>query len=298
MKIKGLIAAVATPMTQQGEINYDAIGPYAEFLISRGLDGVFVCGTTGEGLLMTSGERKKVAEKWMEYSDKLKILVHVGSTSYKIASDLAAHAESLGVTAISAMGPCFLQPDRAEELVEFNRKIAEKAPHTPYYYYHIPGTSGVHVDMCEFLKLGERLIPNLNGIKYTDYNTFQMQKCINLEGGKFDILHGHDETLVSGLQLGATGAIGTSYNIASPIFIKLLKAFNSGEYDKAVSLQANANIIIDLMSKPSNCIIGIKAMLEFMGIPVGPGRLPQKNLSKEEMKSLEEEFKTIENLLE
>lgn len=291
MKIKGLIAAVATPMTNDKEINYKAIKPYAEFLISRGLQGVFVCGTTGEGLLMTSDERKKVAETWMEYSDRLKILVHVGSTSYKIAGDLAAHAESLGVTAISAMGPCFLQPSRAEELVAFNKMIAEKAPRTPYYYYHIPDTSGVNVDMVEFLKLGGKEIPNLNGIKYTDYNTSQMQKCIELESGKYDILHGHDETLVSGLQLGATGGIGTTYNITSPIFNKILKAFDDGDVRKAVSLQYKANTMVDLMCKRINCIVGVKAMLTLMGVPAGPCRLPQRNLTKEEMKSLENEFK-------
>jgi N-acetylneuraminate lyase len=298
MKIKGLIAAVATPMYADGEVNLDAIGSYAEFLIRRGVSGVFVCGTSGEGLLMTSDERKKLAEKWMEYSDRLKILVHVGSTSYKIASELAAHAESIGADAISAMGPCFLQPSRAEELVAFNKIIAGKAPNTPYYYYHIPGTSGVHVNMTEFIKLAAKEIPNFNGIKFTDFNTFQMQECINYQGKKYDILHGHDETLVSGLLIGATGAIGTSYNVASPMFLKLMDTFNSGNVEKAVSLQAKANTLVSLMCKPSNCIVGVKAMLEVMGIPAGPCRLPQRNLSKEEIKRFEAEFKSIENIIE
>jgi N-acetylneuraminate lyase len=298
MKIKGLIAAVATPMYADGEVNLGAIDNYAEFLIRRGVSGVFVCGTSGEGLLMTSDERKKVAEKWMDYSDRLKVLVHVGSTSYKIASDLASHAESIGVDAISAMGPCFLQPSRAEELVAFNKTIAGKAPNIPYYYYHIPGTSGVHVNMTEFIRLADKEIPNFNGIKFTDFNTFQMQECIDYQGKKYDILHGHDETLVSGLLIGATGAIGTSYNVASPVFLKLLDAFNSGDVENAVSLQAKANIIVKLMCKPSNCIVGVKAMLEFMGIPAGPCRLPQRNLSKEDMRIFEEEFKSTENIVE
>ena len=95
----------------------------------------------GESLFLDTEERKKVAEAWMKFSDRLKILVHVGSTSYRISSELAVHAGLIGADAISAM-VVFLQPNRVEELVQFNKLIAEKAPGIPYYYYHIPTTSG------------------------------------------------------------------------------------------------------------------------------------------------------------
>ena len=123
-KLTGLYTAVVTPMYDNGEVNLDAIDQYAEFLISRKLKGVFVNGSTGEGLLLDNQERKAIAERWMKYADKLDILVHVGSTSYKLAADLAAHAQGLGVKAISAMGPCFMQPGNITDLVSFNKKIA------------------------------------------------------------------------------------------------------------------------------------------------------------------------------
>ena len=151
-KIKGLIAATVTPMEKNGDINLTAIDAYAEHLIKLGVAGVFVCGTTGESLFLDTEERKKVAEAWMKFSDRLKILVHVGSTSYRISSELAVHAGLIGADAISAMGPCFLQPNRVEELVQFNKLIAEKAPGIPYYYYHIPTTSGVNIHMPAFLE--------------------------------------------------------------------------------------------------------------------------------------------------
>ena len=102
---EGLIAAVVTPMTAGGEINLSTVDAYANYLIKRGVNGVFVCGTTGEGLLLNTVERKKVIEEWMKYSDNLKILVHVGSTSHKIAGELAKHAQEIGVDAVSCMGP-------------------------------------------------------------------------------------------------------------------------------------------------------------------------------------------------
>ena len=297
IRIKGLTAAVVTPMKSSGEINLRAIGPYAKFLSERGVSGVYVCGTTGEGLQMELDERKAVAEKWMEYSDKLNILVHVGSTSYAQSASLARHAQEIGAKAISAMGPCFLQPSRPEELVAFNKIIADSAPDTPYYYYNIPGTSGCHVSMAGFMELASREIPTFNGIKYTDYNTCEMQDCINFAGGRYDILHGHDETLIAGLQIGATGGIGTSYNVTSPVFIKMLEAWNSGDHNKAVELQREANRVVTLMCKYVNCIVGVKAMLDIMGIPCGPCRLPLRNLNNEEMKSLENEFDQYRELL-
>lgn len=297
MKLKGLTAAVATPMHADGELNLEVIGKYAEFLIGRGVSGVFVNGTTGESLLLEVEERKAVAEKWMSYSDKLNVLVHVGSTSYKTAMDLATHAEQIGAKAVSAMGPCFLPPSRPEELVSFNQKIAEMAPETPYYYYHIPSVSGVKVDMRGFIEQAVKEIPNFNGIKFTSYDTWEMLDCIKFGGGVLDILHGHDETFLSGLEMGCAGGIGTSYNVTSRLFSKMIRAFEDGDLAGATDIQYEANKVIDLMCKRVNSVVGIKAMLEIFGIPVGPCRLPVRSLSSEEMKSLEHELEPFMDML-
>src|SRR5690606_6689009 len=143
-------------------INY-----YANYLISKSSNGVFVCGTSGEGLLLPVEERKKLLEAWMPFQDKLKIIAHVSTTNYVESSALAKHAEEIGVDAIGCMGPCYLPPKNPEELVEFNRIIALSAPDTPYYYYHLPLVSGVNIKMNEFLKKAAPRIPNLNGIKFT-----------------------------------------------------------------------------------------------------------------------------------
>lgn len=277
-KLKGLYTAVVTPMFENGEINYDAIDPYAEYLIGRGLKGVFVNGSTGEGLLLDNEERKTVAEKWMKYADKLDILVHVGSTSYKLSADLAAHAQSLGVRAISAMGPCFMQPGNIKDLVAFNKKIADAAPDIPYYYYHIPVRSGVNLNMVDFLKEAGDKIETFSGIKYTSNNTWEQMKCISEQNGRFDILHGHDETLITGLTLGITGCIGTSYNVSAPIFFKLLEAYKAGDIKKALEIQNYGNGLVSIMCGYGNSIAAIKAMIEYFGIPCGPARLPGKSL--------------------
>lgn len=293
-RIKGLVAPTVTPMDRKGDIQLASIDAYAQFLIKRGVQGVFLCGTTGESLLLDSDERKRVAEAWMPYADRLKVLVHVGSTSIRQASDLARHAEQIGAHAISSMGPCFLQPKRATELVAFNKQVAQQAPTTPYYYYHIPGTSGVNVNMLDFLTLADHEIPTLCGIKYTSYNSMEMQECIEFADHRYDILHGHDETLLTGLLLGATGGIGTSYNLSSPLYNPLIAAFEAGDLSRAVALQSEAVRFIKVMIKYVNSVVSIKAMLNILGIDCGPCRLPLQNLTPAEMKSLEGDLKSFD----
>lgn len=289
-KFEGLIAAAVTPMTANGEINLKGIDNYSNFLIKRGVKGVFVNGTTGEGLLLDVNERKAIVEKWMKYSTDLKILVHVGSTSIKVARELASHAEELGADAISCMGPSYLPPQGTKELVEFNKQVAARASNTPYYYYHIPILSGVHVSMVDFLGEAHKVIPNLNGLKYTSYNTMEEQMCINFMNKRFDILHGHDESLLLGLTMGEKGGIGTSYNVSSSIFDRILALYKEGDLSGAMELQYEANQFIELLLKYENTIVSIKAILNLLGVDCGPCRLPLRNLNSEEIKSLESDL--------
>ena len=277
-KITGLNTAVVTPMFDDGSVNYDEIDRYAEFVIDQGLSGVFVNGSSGESLLLSTEERKKIVRKWMKYSDRLNILVHVGHTSYVEASELARDAGALGARAISSMGPCFMQPQTLADLIEFNAKIAQAAPDTPYYYYHIPTRTGVNFDMRQFLVQGAERIPNLTGLKYTSQDTYAEFNCIRLQNGRFDILHGHDETFFLGLAMGARSCIGTSLNVNAALFKKIADAFLAGDVQKAADYQEQANKAVELMCR-YNIIACIKEMLSLCGVNAGPSRLPNGNLS-------------------
>jgi N-acetylneuraminate lyase len=124
-KIQGLIAAPFTPMKSDGVINPDLIPKYAYKLKSDGVKGVFICGTTGEGMLMTNEGRKLIAEKWVqEQTDSFKVIVHVGTISAKQSKELATHAQKTGCYAVGCMGPMFLKPSRVEELVGFFAEVA------------------------------------------------------------------------------------------------------------------------------------------------------------------------------
>lgn len=293
-KIEGLIAPVFTPMKENGDIITDIIPHYATNLISKGLAGVFVLGSSGEGMLLSCEERKLVTEAWAPYiSDNFKLIVHISASNYKEAQDLAKHAESCGAYAISSMGPVFLQPKTVEDLVGYCSKIASVVPNLPFYYYHIPLRTNVNFKMIDFLKKGEEIIPNLSGIKYTNSNMMDMLQCIKYRSGKFDILHGPDEMFLCGLSIGAKGGIGTTFNFIPNVFHQIIDLFNQGKIDEATEWQYIVSNTIDIISKFGGGIVAGKAIMELCGLPCGPCRLPLPHFSRESLKLMEKELAAI-----
>ena len=215
-KLIGLINAPFTPFDSNNEVNYAPIDKYVELLVNNGIKGVFINGSSGEGYLLTDKERMLLAEKWITVAPKnFKVRVHVGSTCVESSRMLAAHAQSHGAYAIGAMAPPFPKIGRIEELVKYCEEIASAAPDLPFYFYHIPAFNGAFLSMVEFLKAVDGRIPNFAGIKYTYESLYEYNQCRLYKNGKFDMLHGQDETILPCLAMGgAQGGIGgtTNYN--------------------------------------------------------------------------------------
>jgi N-acetylneuraminate lyase len=293
-KIQGLIAAPFTPMDTTGEINAVMIKPYADKLKSDGLRGVFICGTTGEGMFLTSEERKNIAEFWCkEQTDKFKVIVHVGSTSGAQSKELAAHAQQIGAAGTGAMGPMFLKPAGINKLIDFCAEVASGAPDLPFYYYHIPSVSGINLSMSEFVKAASKEIPNFAGIKFSDNNFMEMQKILNLDDGKWDILFGSDEILMAGLSFGIKGAVGSTYNYAAPLYLKLITEFQNGNIKIARKYQLKSVELVDVLLRYKGAIVAGKAMMKAVGIDCGPCRLPLSNLSEEQYENLVNDMRDI-----
>ena len=293
-KINGLIVPVFTPMDLNGEINYSIIPQYASFLIENGVDGIFVCGSSGEGMLMSLAERKKLIEAWKPYiNEHFKMIVHVSATSYLDARDLSIHARANGAYAISVMGPVFLQPQKIDDLISYCKNIASATPDLPFYYYHIPVRTQVNFKMIDFLAKGESQIPNLAGIKFTFSNLMDLLLCIRYKNYKFDILHGSDETFLCGLTLGAKGGIGTTFNFMPQLYLRMWKAFNAGDMQAAVDLQYISTQCIDIISRNGGGIVAGKAIMNLCGIPCGPCRPPLPQISGNEIQKMKEELLQI-----
>ena len=125
------------------------------------------------------------------------------------------------------------------------------------------------------------MIPNLTGIKYTHEDLMDFINCLNFENGKYDMLWGRDETLLSALVLGALGGVGSTYNYAAPLYMDLINAFNEGQLTRARELQQMAVNMIMLLGKYGGIPTG-KAYMRYIGFDCGPFRLPFKNMNKDE----------------
>lgn len=291
-KIQGLIAAPFTPMKPDGAIKPDVIPAYAKKLKNDGVKGVFICGTTGEGMLMTNEERKTITEKWIpEQTEDFKVIVHVGTTSAKQSKVLATHAQKVGAYAVGCMGPIFLKPIRNEELVGFFVEVASGSPDLPFYYYHIPSVTGIDLSVSGFLKKASLQIPNLTGIKFTHNNFMDMQQCIELDNGKWDILHGYDELLLAGLAFGAKGAVGSTYNFMASLYNGIINDFEAGRILEAREKQLLSVKIIEILLRYNGALVAGKSIMKMIGIDCGDCRYPLNNLTNNAHEKLRNDLK-------
>ena len=295
-KIIGLIDAPFTPFHENGEVNLEPIGAYAAMLAKNGLKGVFINGSSGEGYMLTEEERMQLAERWMEVAPKdFKVIVHVGSCCVKASRMLAAHAQKIGAWGIGAMAPPFPKIGRIEELVEYCEEIASGAPGLPFYYYHIPAFNGAFLPMVELLKAVDGRIPNFAGIKYTFESIYEYNQCRLYKDGKFDMLHGQDETILPSLAMGgAQGGIGGTTNYNGRCLTGIIEAWKAGDIDKARKLQNFAQEVINVICHYRGNIVGGKRIMKLMGLDLGKNRTPFQNMTDEEETRMKAELETID----
>ena len=177
-KLDGLIAATYTPMHRDGRLNLDQVGPLVDQLLQSGINGLYVCGSTGEGMSLSTDERRAVTTAFIAAADRrVPVVVQVGHNSLAEARRLAEHAAESGADIVSATCPSYFKPSCVESLVDCMADIASSVEDVPFYYYHIPVLTGSTIDIVEFLERGRRKIPNLAGLKYTDTKLFEFQAC-------------------------------------------------------------------------------------------------------------------------
>lgn len=283
-KLKGLIAAPFTPMMADGSLNLSIIPEYYAMLRHNGVSGAFISGSTGEGVSLTIKEKMQVAEAWASasHSDSFfKIITLLGGNCLADAKELARHAEDSGLYAVAYTAPSYFKPASLEALAACCAEVAAAAPLLPFYYYHIPVLTGVNFSMYDFLRQVHGHIPNFAGIKYTHEDFMDFQSCLSFAGGEYDMLWGRDENMLAALSLGAKGSVGSTFNYAAPLYLKLIKAFEQGDLATATQYQQLAINMIRLLGKYGGIATG-KAFMRLIGIDCGEFRLPVRNMSSEE----------------
>ncbi|WP_337499666.1 dihydrodipicolinate synthase family protein [Segatella sp.] len=295
-KIKGLIDAPFTPFYENGDVNLEPIEAYAKMLQKNGLKGVFINGSSGEGYMLSTEERMQLAERWVEVVPKdFKVIVHVGSCCLRESRRLAEHAQKLGVWSIGSMAPPFPKIGRIEELVKYCEEIASAAPELPFYYYHIPAFNGAFLPMLDLLKAVDGRIPNFAGIKYTFESLYEYNQCRLYKDGKFDMLHGQDETILPSLAMGgAQGGIGGTTNYNGRCLTGILDAWEAGDIEKARELQNFAQEVINVICHYRGNIVGGKRIMKLIGFDLGKNRTPFNNMTDEEEANMKKELEAID----
>jgi N-acetylneuraminate lyase len=285
--LQGLISAPFSPLNNKGELNLDIIPDYYAFLKQNGITGAFINGSTGEGVSLTLNEKKLVAEAWAAaagHDKDFKVMALLGGTCIADCIDLAKHAQQVGLYGVSLTTPFYFKPANINMLAKVCAEVAASVPNMPFYYYHIPVLTGVNLPMIDLLKALDGKVANFAGIKYTHEDFMDFQSCITYQNGKYDMLWGRDENMLSALVLGAKGAVGSTFNYAAPLYHELIEAFNHNNLHRAQQLQQKSIDMIRLLGKYGGIAVG-KAYMKLVGVDCGEFRLPVSNMNKEQFEN-------------
>ncbi|WP_049575189.1 dihydrodipicolinate synthase family protein [Streptomyces sp. SBT349] len=285
--VTSLLTAVFTPFDEDGGLALDTVREQADALAGWGCPAVYVGGTAGEGASLTSAERMALLERWCEVAaGRFDVIAHVGHASLAEARTLAAHARLAGVRAISAVAPYFHRPANAEALADYCAALTAAAPDVPFIYYHIPSVTRVAIPASAFLKAARGTVPTLAGVKFADGDLADFQRCLELAWDGCELYFGNARLLLAAVGLGARAAIGSAYNFAAPLYLRMLAHVERGETAAARDCQFLAQRAIDTASGYRGELAGFKAATKLTGLDCGPCRPPLTALDEAELADL------------
>ena len=294
--IKGIMPAMITPLKPDNTIDETALRNHIEWLLPFGISGLYVAGSTGEGILLSPQERKRLMRLVVEIvAGRGLVVCHIADMRLENTLELARYARTVGVDMISAIPPIFFKYDQSE-IVDYYESIAKTAD-LPLLMYSIDN-SGNSID----LEVVKRLISNENivGIKWTHYNYYMMERLKSINGGDINIVNGPDESIICGLAAGADAGIGSTYNTMPGLFVDLYRSFCEGDVEAARFNQKIINDIISVYIK-YGVFRSIRTILRHIGTDVGDSPAPARAFSEDEKREFLSEldwfdFKTQKQL--
>ncbi|HIS03779.1 MAG TPA: dihydrodipicolinate synthase family protein [Candidatus Pullichristensenella avicola] len=284
-KLYGVITAMTTPFDEQGKLDLEAMRAQTEFLIEKGVNCLYPCGTTGEMFLCSEEERKAIAETVVKTAaGRVTVFVHVGAMTQEETIRLARHAEAIGADGIGVVTPTYFNvDDRA--MAEYYKAICKSvSPDFSVYAYAIPQLAHNGLS-CEALEQVCAECPNMVGIKFSLADMTQLLKYQRVNGGKFSVVFGADHLFLSALVMGCDGTVsGCSGPFPEP-FVEVYKKYLAGDLAGARAAQDKANDLVWLMKSGADMSI-FKNILTMRGIPGGHMRRPLLDLSEEDVAEL------------
>lgn len=295
-KYRGIFPAFYACYDDQGEISAERTRQLAVFLMEKGVNGLYVGGSSGECIYQSVAERKIALENVMRaVGGKLTIIAHVACNNTRDSQELAAHAQSLNVDAIASIPPIYFHlPPHG--IASYWNDISAAAPDTDFFIYNIPQLAGVALTpdlLKEMLKN-----PRVVGVKNSSLPTMDIQQWKDLGREDFTVFNGPDEQLIAGLAIGADGGIGGTYGVMPELFIRIYELVQQGRIPEAKVIQNYAcRTIYKMCSAHGSMYAVIKAVLARKGVNCGGVRSPLSNLIPEDSMIVDEVEKIIQEAM-
>lgn len=284
----GIIPAMMTPFDNNQKVDEVAIEKLLDYLINMGVHGVYLTGSTGEGLSMDIEERNDVVRKVCEYVDaRITVIAHTGAISTQQSIALSHAAADAGVDAISAIPPFYYNFSQ-DEIIEHYKNIAESTA-LPLLVYNIPSTTGLNLS----IKILEQLlgIKNIIGLKYTHSDIFTLERIKNLDPAPI-VFSGSDEMSFYGLWAGADGLVGSSYNLLVDITVAMYHTFMKKDYSLAHTYYLVASeILFELLQYPY--FSAVREVMKWISVDIGSPRKPFNAINPEQSKTLRSKIKSV-----
>ncbi|HBT25260.1 MAG: hypothetical protein PWQ72_2036 [Pseudothermotoga sp.] len=291
-RLCGVTVAALTPLNEDGtKVDHQSIKEYVDFLIQKGVNGIFALGTTGEGLLLTLEERKKALESFVRAVDKrVTLIAHCGALRIEEVSDLLAHAKSAGADGAAIVSP-FYYKYRSDEIVEFFLRVTKNVEDFPIYLYNIPGLTGNWITPKIANQIHEKN-PNIVGIKDSSGDLLHVLSLINDTYQDFDVVVGCDRAFLSILQMGAKGCVSGPAAVFPEFFVRLYEQFKKGDIEGARQTQRKLTKLSLALGDGASIPI-LKTVLSWRGINAGGCRSPLKILNETELQKLKISIETV-----
>ncbi len=273
-----LWAATPTPFGADEALAVEVVPAQAKRLAELGIDGAFVGGTTGESMAMTVDERAELVGAWAKHrTPDLMLGAHIGDLNLAEARQLAEYAAAEGVDMIAAVAPFYGEPPSVSAIVDYLAGIAAAAPRTPLCYYHIPSMTGLRAAPSAILAEAVVRIPTMRAVKFTDGDLLEFVRTREVAPG-VKVYFGRDELLPAGVTCGATGVIGSLYNLLAPVARDVRAAVLEGDVDRALDVHRPFRDIAAVADRHGSIAV-VKELINRFGPDAGPARSPWGVLS-------------------
>ena len=281
--LSGIYSALVTPMYKDESVNYDMLRRLVTYQLSKGVEGFYCCGSSGEALLLSIEERKKILETVIDtVQGRVPIISHVGTIRTAEVIELAEHAKASGVAAVSMIPPYYYRFTQ-DEILGYYEDVIKAVPHLSVIIYNIPQFTGISFNKDNISRLLQN--PYVVGIKHTSQDLYGLERMRSAYPGKI-YFNGFDEMFLAALSMGVDATIGTTVNLYPELFLHLRACYYSGDMQGAQQIQHTLNSYVEAF-----CNVGIfnatKYVLSRRGMKCGVCRSPFRPMSRQQQLALE-----------